>query len=291
MTQKYSLLAVVGILLVSCLGQDAPTGPSFEEQLKKDIVAIDAFLATNAISVLKDSSGTRYAVTKIGTGAKPVANGIAYVSVKGKIMSTGSVFADSKDAFVKITLSNPLLPCWQIVLPKINKGSSVTIYSPSGLAYGTGGSSDGSVAANTNVIFDLKLFDEVEQFKTDTTAIETYLATNNITTAITDPSGLRYVVTVLGTGVKPTATSTITFNYDGKFLTTGTSFDKSSAPATSALSGLIKGFQIGMPLLPAGTKATFYIPSSLGYGPTIDSSGKIPGNSNLIFDVELVSTN
>jgi FKBP-type peptidyl-prolyl cis-trans isomerase FkpA/FKBP-type peptidyl-prolyl cis-trans isomerase FklB len=35
-----------------------------------------------------------------------------------------------------------------------------------------------------------------------------------------------------------------------------------------------------------GGKATFYVPSALGYGPT--SSGVIIANSNLIFEVELL---
>lgn len=46
---------------------------------------------------------------------------------------------------------------------------------------------------------------------------------------------------------------------------------------------------VALPLLQAGSKATFYIPSSLGYGPAGTSDGKIPSNSVLIFEVELVS--
>jgi FKBP-type peptidyl-prolyl cis-trans isomerase FkpA len=297
MIQKYSLLAFVGVLLVSCLSQDVPTGPSFEEQLKKDIVTVDAYLASNSINAVKDSSGVRYVVTKIGTGKKPKVDSVVYLSYKGTVMSNSKLFLDTKDAYAGVVLNNPntAFACWQLILPKLTRGSTVTVYSPSGYAYGTSSSSDGTLPANSNMIFDIKIFDEAAfdkeaQFKTDTIAIEAFLTTNNITNAITDPSGLRYVITTMGTGAKPKTTSTIAFNYDGKFLTTGASFDKSTTTASSALSSLIKGFQIGMPLLPAGSKATFYIPSSLGYGP-FGSPGRIPGNSNLIFDVELVSTN
>ncbi|MFM9836819.1 MAG: FKBP-type peptidyl-prolyl cis-trans isomerase [Cyclobacteriaceae bacterium] len=286
------ILAVVAFLLASCLKQDVPSGPTFDEQLKKDIVTIDDYLTSNGINAVKDSSGVRYLVTKVGSGKKPRIDSIVYLNYKSTVMSNGKLFLDTKDASIGAILRDPnsSFYCWQLILPKLNRGSSVTIYSPSGYAYGTGSSSDGStLPANSNMIFDIKILDEVEQFKVDTTAIEAYLATNNLT-ATTDPSGLRYVITELGTGAKPRATSAITFNYDGKFLTSGTSFDKSAAPVSSALSNLIKGFQIGMPLLPAGSKATFYIPSSLGYGP-FGSPGKIPSNSNLIFDVELVSTN
>jgi FKBP-type peptidyl-prolyl cis-trans isomerase FkpA len=289
------LLALV-FLLGSCLKQE-PTGPTFEEQLKKDIATIDAYLASNGITAVKDSSGVSYLVTKVGTGKKPRIDSVVYLNYKATVISNSNVVLDTKDAYTSVTLnsSNSSYYCLLLVLSKLNRGSSVTIYSPSGYAFGSASSSDGTtLPANSNIIFNVKIFDEaafdkVAQFKIDTTAIASYLATNSIK-ATTDSTGLRYVITTLGTGTKPTANSTITFNYDGKFLATGASFDKSTTPASSALSGLIKGFQIGIPLLPVGSKATFYIPSSLGYGP-LGSVGKIPSNSNLIFDVELVSTN
>jgi FKBP-type peptidyl-prolyl cis-trans isomerase len=284
------------VLLASCLSQE-PSGPSFQDQLKKDLATIDAYLATNGIAALKDTiSGVRYVVNSKGTGKKIKADSVVYLSFKEKVMSSGTVISDAKDAYVPILLnnSNSSLYCWLLILPKLTRGSLVTIYSPSGYAYGTSSSSDGTtLPANSNMIYDMKVFDEaafdkVAQFRMDTTAIGVYLKANNIN-AKTDSTGLRYVVTVLGQGAKPKSTSTITFNYDGKLMATpGVSFDKSTTPSISALSGLIKGFQVGMPLLPTGSKATFYIPSSLGYG-QFGKFGAIPSNSNLIFDVELVS--
>jgi FKBP-type peptidyl-prolyl cis-trans isomerase FkpA/FKBP-type peptidyl-prolyl cis-trans isomerase FklB len=49
---------------------------------------------------------------------------------------------------------------------------------------------------------------------------------------------------------------------------------------------LIKGWQIGIPLMKKGGKATFYVPSELGYGG--NDMGAIPPNSILIFDIELI---
>ena len=56
---------------------------------------------------------------------------------------------------------------------------------------------------------------------------------------------------------------------------------------TYALSGLIKGWQIGIPLMKKGGKSTFFIPSELGYG--ANSTGTFPANSVLIFDIELIN--
>ena len=131
-----------------------------------------------------------------------------------------------------------------------------------------------------------------EQLQKDIVAIDKYLSDNSIT-AQADPSGLRYVISTLGTGSKPTLSSVLTVKYTGKLLSTGAIFDQNNAAAGTnlggaPLSGLIQGWQIGFQLLPKGSKATLYIPSGLGYGPT-GSGATIPPNSNLVFDVELIS--
>ncbi len=133
---------------------------------------------------------------------------------------------------------------------------------------------------------------DAEQLEKDIAIIDKWLVDNKIT-AVTDPSGLRYVITTAGTGVKPAVTSTIVAKYSGKFLTEGVTaaksveFDSSKPTYTSKLSNLIPGWQIGFQLLPRGSKATLYIPSGLGYGKQGFGSA-IPPNSNLFFDVELI---
>jgi FKBP-type peptidyl-prolyl cis-trans isomerase len=49
---------------------------------------------------------------------------------------------------------------------------------------------------------------------------------------------------------------------------------------------VIKGWDEGIALLKKGTKATLYIPSALGYGPT-GQPPVIPENADLIFYVEV----
>ena len=125
-----------------------------------------------------------------------------------------------------------------------------------------------------------------EQLQKDIETIDKYL-TDNAITAETDPSGLRYVVTTPGTGMKPTLINKIKVRYTGKLMSNGAIFDQTTgtSTATFALSSLIIGWQIGFPLLNKGSKATMYIPSGLGYGPK-GSSPAIPANAILIFDVE-----
>lgn len=120
----------------------------------------------------------------------------------------------------------------------------------------------------------------------DDQIIQNYLVKNNLT-AIKDPSGLYYIMTQEGTGLSPDISHTVEVKYQGRLID-GTVFDQTETDKTFTypLSGLILGWQIGIPMLKRGGKATFFIPSSLGYGST--TMGPIPSNSVLIFDIELV---
>ena len=115
--------------------------------------------------------------------------------------------------------------------------------------------------------------------------IQAYIKANNLE-VIKDASGLYYQVINAGSGVNPTVKSTIRVAYTGKLLD-GTQFD-SSANFTSALSGLIKGWQIGIPFIKPGGRVFLIIPSALGYGTT--AAGSIPANSVLVFTIDLIAT-
>jgi FKBP-type peptidyl-prolyl cis-trans isomerase FkpA len=121
----------------------------------------------------------------------------------------------------------------------------------------------------------------------DKKIIEDYLAEKGVTNAQSTSSGLYYIIQKPGGDVHPTITSSITVNYQG-YLTDGTLFDSSPAgkPYTSDLSNLVAGWQEGLPLIGVGGKITLLCPSALGYGST--PYGKIPANSVILFNIELV---
>lgn len=116
--------------------------------------------------------------------------------------------------------------------------------------------------------------------------LQSYLTSKSIT-ATQDPGGFFYTVTVPGTGVNPTINSTVTVRYTGKLLD-GTIFDSntSTAGVSFGLSQLIRGWQLGIPLIKKGGSINLYLPPSLAYG--CSGSGPIPGNSPLVFSIDLV---
>ena len=97
------------------------------------------------------------------------------------------------------------------------------------------------------------------------------------------------ITTETGDGPMPADTSRVTVHYEGKLID-GEVFDSSydnGEPVSFALNGVIAGWTEGLQLMPVGSTYMLYVPSNLGYGPR--ASGPIPGNSVLIFKVELLS--
>lgn len=133
-----------------------------------------------------------------------------------------------------------------------------------------------------------KTVSAAEQAAIDDKAIQEYLVANPSITAIKDPTGIYYQILTEGSGANPTLSSTVTVNYVGKFLSTGKQFDAGTG-FRSSLTGLIQGWQIGIPKAKAGGRVLLIVPSGLAYG--ANDYNTIPGNSNLVFTIDLLSFN
>ena len=124
----------------------------------------------------------------------------------------------------------------------------------------------------------------------EVTALENYLFSNGITSAVKHPAGFYYEVVDQGTGPKPALCSIVSVNYTGK-LTNGNPFDSQTSQSFQ-LGALIEGWRKGLPLIQKGGSIKLYIPPSLGYGAVDvkDNQGNVavPANSILIFDIDLL---
>lgn len=118
-----------------------------------------------------------------------------------------------------------------------------------------------------------------------------FLAANkNQPGVVTTASGLQYQVLRAGSGEKPSASSRVRVNYEGKLLS-GETFDSSyerGEPAEFGLNQVIAGWTEGVALMPVGAKYRFWIPSELAYGANGAPGGKIGPDATLTFDVELL---
>ncbi len=116
-----------------------------------------------------------------------------------------------------------------------------------------------------------------------------FLAKNKTAEGVkTTASGLQYIVDKEGTGATPQASDMVRVHYKGTLLS-GEEFDSSYArkePAEFPVGGVIKGWGEALQLMKVGGKYKLFVPPDLAYADK--SGGKIPPNSLLIFEVELL---
>jgi peptidylprolyl isomerase len=105
------------------------------------------------------------------------------------------------------------------------------------------------------------------------------------------PTGLLAQDLVVGSGPAATPADTVGVRYTGTLYTDGSLFDSSwtdgDQPVQFPLDGVVPGFAQGIEGMQAGGRRVIVIPPELGYGSR--TTGPIPGNSTLVFVVDLVS--
>jgi FKBP-type peptidyl-prolyl cis-trans isomerase FkpA len=121
------------------------------------------------------------------------------------------------------------------------------------------------------------------------------------TPVVNNPAALTKTDISIGTGAEAVSGARVQVNYTGWLYSAaaadfkGTKFDASLpgkpftfvVGATGTSESVIPGFSQGVQGMKVGGKRTILIPSSLGYG-AAGVPGAIPGNTGLVFEVELV---
>jgi FKBP-type peptidyl-prolyl cis-trans isomerase len=296
MKRSFGLAAVMVLLLgvASCIDDKEDNS---QQLLVDQIAAIDVHLTkNNSGMVVRDINGIRMDIRKLGTGFPAKETSSVNVKYVGKLFEDNSEFDRGT---INQALSG-LIKGWQIALISLPEGSIADVYIPSQWAYGPAG--QGSIPGNAILKFELE-FNKVnrtsvdlQKFASDTLAIDAYLEEKNID-AVKDSTGLRYVITTPGTtGPKPKLYDQVSFHIVFKLLTADDKaiVDTDVAPSVNNFNRVVDqyadGLKHGLQQLQKGGKATFYVPSLLGYGTNeIKSNGAvlIPANSNLIMEVEL----
>lgn len=153
MRNKLFVLGILFSIAISC-DNDDDTSLAPEDQLAKDIAAIDAYLLAHNITAIVDTTGLRYVIHKQGTGTvSPDVNNCVKADYVGKRLRDDFEFEKSLN--FKFPLAG-VIRGWQIGLNNMQVGDSATLYIPSGLAYGT--TARGSnIGANEILYFGIQL--------------------------------------------------------------------------------------------------------------------------------------
>lgn len=262
---------IIGLFaLLVVLGCNKDETPDPETQIAD-------YIAAEGLTVTTTASGLRYQFQDEGTGDLPISNSIMEVSFTGKL-TDGTIFSSSStpvEAYITTQVAG-----LEEGMRLMKDGSKATFIIPPNIGFGSG--ANGDIPGNSAIVYELEVHNIDNRIQT---TIDQYIEDNSLTATETR-EGLFYVLNETGDDQRPNINSNIEINYIGRF-TDGDIFDQSgNTPAVFPLSNLIRGWQIGIPLMGRGGDVDLIVPPQLGYGPGARQG--IPGNSVLIFDIELL---
>ncbi|MGC3948520.1 MAG: FKBP-type peptidyl-prolyl cis-trans isomerase [Chryseolinea sp.] len=283
---------VVGLAVGAC--SDAGSSENPNDRLDAEVANFDAYLTAKGNPFIKDKTGVRMVIYKLGTGFPAKSSSTVSIDYTGRLFPDGVAFDEGNTKLPVAQYING----WKIALSILPEGSRARVYIPSGWAYGPNGS--GSIPGNAPLEFDMSFKElvvtsaEKQRLGTDTVAIDTYLSNKGIV-AQKDTTGIRYVVTQMGTGAVPGLYDKLKVKIAYKLLT-----DDATTVATidfapnedfdsRAVDQLADGIKRMLITLPAGSKATLYLPSLRAFG-TVGAADNgtqvIPANANVIVDLD-----
>jgi len=143
-------------------------------QLGIDTVLIDNYLTEKSIVAKKTASGLRYVIEKQGQGENAQSGQTVRVNYSGFLLDgrcfdssiesvarANNVYNEARKPYEPIELVlgyRQVIPGWEEAISLMNKGSKMTVYIPSGLAYGPQRRSE-LIAENTILMFNMELVD------------------------------------------------------------------------------------------------------------------------------------
>jgi peptidylprolyl isomerase len=234
-------------------------------------------------ALTKTQSGLQYRDIEEGKGDKPKDEEVCVVHYTGWLWvndAKGKKFDSSKDRGVPFAFplgQHKVIAGWDEGVASMKVGGKRELIIPPKLGYGAR-EIPGVIPANSTLFFEVELLDKFN--KTET--------------------GLQYRDTKVGTGETPKAGQTCVMHYTGWLWHNpgkGKKFDSSRDngpppngtpfPFRLGAREVIAGWDEGVASMKVGGKRELIIPPNLGYGAT-GSSGVIPPNATLYFEVELV---
>lgn len=125
------------------------------DQATSDDRIIKQYISDHNLNATATGSGLYYVITTQGNGAQPNGNSTVTVKYKG-YLTDGSVFDQTGNSGATFGLGN-VIKGWQEGIPLFKKGGKGMLLIPSALGYGD--QAQGSIPANSVLIFDIELLD------------------------------------------------------------------------------------------------------------------------------------
>jgi len=232
-------------------------------------------------------SGLTYIETQAGDGRTPAEGDIVTMNIVG-MLDDGTVFADTYSEGQPITATatdEDLFPGWKEGLLLMKEGGKARLIIPPDLAFGSEGAG-GIIPPDATVTMD------VELISAEAPPQPTAVAEDDLTT--TD-SGLQYFDIEKGSGDMPVDGQEVVVNYrawvqgeDGAATYIASSDSQGGEPLTFAIGSdsVFPGWEEGVRTMQKGGKRYLVIPPALALGD--QGGGRIPANSTLLMEVELV---
>ncbi len=298
---KFTQLSLFTLLLATVIFSSCKK--EYESIQSIDDAAIKSYISKNNLTSMvpdPDNTGFYFQVTNPTDGTLFLNSDSIFYDITVKSMQSGSTYLQSPvngnlgtyvgylNGFFQSSLSTSVtynIPALRTAALALKPGGTARILLPSYLAFGRNGA--GPIPSNENLDFTLKSYPYRKQWLFDDVKIQNFLTSKGLV-ATKDLSRVYYIVNTQGTGDAINGVeSTVTMKYTGRLLD-GTVFDSSTdGTFSSALTNLIKGWQLIVPKFNVGSKFRIFVPSDLGYGTS--GSGAIPSNAILDFDIEIVS--
>lgn len=237
---------------------------------------------TKGKDTVKLSSGLKYIMVLKGNGMRPGKGDIVQIRYTG-YLPDGKVFDSSveRNETIKFNLGASL-PGLDEGIGQMEVGGKARIIIPYMLAFGEAGR--GPIPAKTDIIYDVELVDaqtRIVPVPYDVKGKDTVTVSN----------GLKYIIVQSGSGAASQVGKKVKVHYTGYFLD-GNIFDSSVErdavfEFVLGVNPVISGWLEALKMMKVGDKWRLIIPPGLAYGPN-GMPPKIPGNTTLVFDVELV---
>ena len=149
-TSYYLLACLFAISFLACNSDDDG------DQHTTDLQLIEQYLLDNQLTAQSTESGLHYIITKEGTGGHPTLQSEVKMRYRGYLLD-GTVFDEVGGTdFIEFPLS-VFIAGWQEGVQKFKKGGEGTLLIPSRLGYG--GQEQGTIPANSVLLFDIELID------------------------------------------------------------------------------------------------------------------------------------